>query len=152
MCFIPLTENSLILDCGSWTTVRPVCDPYPCKMVLPSNDRYALCLVAFFAMLDGYAELKRPHKPPPPDLRDGNETLQNLRSAAHEVALERWKIEYLQPWLQRKERHDKQKERHDKQKRDERRKTLRTHAAAGDETARQRQDSERNRNKKSKQS
>ena len=56
-------------------------------MVLPLTDRYALILVAFFVMLDGYAELKRPHKQPPPDLRDGNETLQNLRSAAYEEAL-----------------------------------------------------------------
>ena len=76
-------------------------------MVLPSTDRYALCLVACFAMLDGYAELKRPDKPPAPDKLVSNETLQDLRSAAYEEALQRWKIDYLQPWQQRKERHDK---------------------------------------------
>ena len=58
-------------------------------MVLPSNDRYALCLVAFFAMLDGYAELKRPGKPPAPDQRVSNVTLQDLRSNAYEETLQR---------------------------------------------------------------
>ena len=118
-------------------------------MVLLSTDGYALCLLAFFATLDGYAQLKRPERPPAPDPRDGDETLQNSRSAAYEQAIERWKIEYLQPWLQRKERHDKQK-------RAERRKTLRKRtseaAAVGDLTAMQRQDSERDRKKKSNQS
>ena len=49
-------------------------------MVLPSIDCYAVILVAFFAKLDGYAEFTRPHKPPAPDLRDGNETLQNYKA------------------------------------------------------------------------
>ena len=111
-------------------------------MVLLSTDGYALCLLAFFATLDEYAQLKRPERPPAPDPRDGDETLQNLRSVAYEQAIERWKIEYLQPWEQRKERHDRQK-------RAERRKTLRKRtseaAAVGDATAMQRQDSERDR-------
>ena len=111
-------------------------------MVLPSTDRYALCLVAWFATLDGYAELKRPGKPPAPDQRVSDGTLQVLRNAACEEALQRWKIDYFQPWQHRFERHDKQK-------RAERLKTLRNRdseaAAAGDETARQRQDSERDR-------
>ena len=62
---------------------------------------------------------------------------------------ERLKIDYLQPWPQRKERHDKQKSA-------ERLKTLRNRdseaAAAGDETAIYWQDSERDRKKKSVQS
>ena len=110
-------------------------------MVLPATDRYALLLVAFFVKLNGYAELMRPRKPPAPNLRDGNETLQNSRSAAYEEALKRWEIDYLQPWQQRKERHDKQT------KSAERLKSLRNRdseaAAVGDETARQRRDSER---------
>ena len=118
-------------------------------MVLLSTDDYALCLLAFFAALDGYAQLKRPERPPAPDPRDGDETLQNLRSVAYEQAIERWKIEYLQPWEQRKERHDRQK-------RIERRKTLRNRtseaAVVGDATAMQRLDSERDRKKKSMQS
>ena len=80
-------------------------------MVLPSTDRYAVFLVAFFAKLDGYAELTRPHKPPAPDLRHGNETLQNLRSAAHKEALQRWEIDYLQPWKQRKEDSERDRKR-----------------------------------------
>ena len=111
-------------------------------MVLPATDLYALLLVAFFVQLNGYAELTRPRRPPPPDLRGCDECLQNSRSAAYEEAVERWKINYLQPWKQRKERHDKQK-------RAERLNTLRTRAAAGDETAMQRQDSERDRISKS---
>ena len=117
--------------------------------MLLSTDDYALCLLAFFAALDGYAQLKRPERPPAPDPRDGDETLQNLRSVAYEQAIERWKIEYLQPWEQRKERHDRQK-------RIERRKTLRNRtseaAVVGDATAMQRLDSERDRKKKSMQS
>ena len=111
-------------------------------MVLPATDRYAVLLVAFFAKLDGYAELMRPHKPPAPDQQVSNERLQNSRNAAYEKAVERWKIDYLQPWEQRKERHEKQK-------RAERRKTLRNRtseaAAVGDATAMQRQDSEHDR-------
>ena len=114
-------------------------------MVLPATDGYALFLVAFFVQLNGYAELTRPRRPSAPDLRDCDEWLQNSRSAAYEEALKRWEIGYLQPWQQRKERHDKQK-------RAERQNTLRKRAAAGDETAMQRQDSERDRINKSKQS
>ena len=110
-------------------------------MVLPATDGYALLLVAFFAKLNEYAELTYPRKPPAPNLRV-NEWLQNSRRAAYEEALKRWESDYLQPWQQRKERHEKQK-------RAERRKTLRNRtseaAAAGDATARQRQDSERDR-------
>ena len=113
-------------------------------MVLPATDGYALYLAAFFVKLDGYAELTYPRKPSAPDLRV-KEWLRNSRSAAYEEAVERWKIDYLQPWKQRKERHDKQK-------RAERLNTLRTRAAAGDATAMQRQDSERDRINKSKRS
>ena len=84
--------------------------PFPCKMVLPSNDRYALCFVPFFAMFDGYAELKRPGKPPAPDQRVSDGTAQDLRNAAYEEALQRWKIDYLQPWQQRKVRAARQAE------------------------------------------
>ena len=118
-------------------------------MVLPATDLYALLLVAFFVQLNGYAELTRPRRPPPPDLRGCDECLQNSRSAAYEEAVERWKINYLQPWKQRKERHEKQKCA-------ERRKTLRNRtseaAAVVDATAMQRLDSERDRIKKSMQS
>ena len=113
-------------------------------MVLPATDRYAVLLVAFFVKLNGYAELTRPRRPPAPDLRDGDKRLQNSRSAAYEEAVERWKINYLQPWKQRKERHNQMK-------RAEWQNTLRKRAAAGDETAMQRQDSERDRKNKSKQ-
>ena len=72
-------------------------------MGLPSTDCYAVLLVAFFAKLDACDEFTRPHKPPTPNLRVKNETLKNLRSAAHEEALQRWEIYYLQPWNQRQE-------------------------------------------------
>ena len=78
-------------------------------MVLPKTDCYAVLLVAFFVKLDGYAELTRPHKPPAPDQQVSNGRLQNSRSAAYEEVLKRWKIDCLQPWQQRKERHNKQK-------------------------------------------
>ena len=110
-------------------------------MVLPATDGYALFLVTFFVELDGYAELTCPRKPPAPKWVS-DEWLQNSRRAAYEEALKRWESGYLQPWQQRKERHDKQK-------RAERLNTLRTRAAAGDETAMQRQDSERDRISKS---
>ena len=112
-------------------------------MVLPATDCYAVLLAAFFVRLDGYAELTHPRKPPAPKWVS-NERLQNSRSAAYEEALKRWKIDYLQPWQQCRERHDKQKSA-------ERLKTLRNRTseaaagAAGDETAIQRQDSERDR-------
>ena len=112
-----------------------------------ASDRslYALLLAAFFAKLNEYAELTYPRKPPAPDWVS-NERLQNSRSAAYEEALKRWESDYLQPWQQRKERHDKQK-------RAERLNTLRKRvseaAAAGDATAMQRQDSERDRINKS---
>ena len=114
--------------------------------MLPKTDCYAVLLVAFFVKLDGYAELTRPHKPPAPDQQVSNGRLQNSRSAAYEEVLKWWEIDYLQPWQQRKERHDKQK-------RAERLNTLRKRvseaAAAGDATAMQRQDSERDRINKS---
>ena len=65
------------------------------QMVLPSSDRYALILVAWFLRLDGLTALQYPNKPPAPNMRVQNETLQVLQSAAFKEALQRWEADYL---------------------------------------------------------
>ena len=91
-------------------------------MGLPSADKYAVALVLFFTRLDLSDEFKRPGRPPAPDLRVGDEPLKNLRRAAHEEALQRWEIHYLQPWKQRQDERDRKLQRDRKrQRRDEQR-------------------------------